>query len=203
MTALLTRPYWYLRHGQTDWNARNLSQGRTDIPLNTVGLSQAVTAGSAIANHWDDLELPITQIISSPLGRARKTAEITAEIIKQKAGVNLPIELDDGLKEVCFGVEEAQPMGAWYDDWIAGTFTPVNAEPFAILCNRVAEAVNRSICKAQNGTVLIVAHGGVFRALRCLMGLEVNVRLANAQPMCARPPEKGEKAWELHALPLE
>lgn len=203
MSALLTRPYWYLRHGQTDWNARNLSQGRTDIPLNTVGLSQAVAAGNAIANHWNELELPITQIISSPLGRARKTAEMTADIIHKKVGVNLPIELDDGLKEVCFGVEEAKPMGPWYDDWIAGTFTPEGGEPFAVLSNRVAEAVNRSMCKAENGTVLIVAHGGIFRALRYLMGLKANVRLPNAQPMCARPPEQGAKAWELHALPLE
>lgn len=203
MSALLNRSYWYLRHGQTDWNARNLSQGRTDIPLNTVGLSQAVAAGNAIAKHWDHLEVPITQIISSPLGRARKTAEITASIIKEKVGVTIPVELDDSLKEVCFGIEEGKPMGPWYDDWIAGTFTPENGESFAVLCARISEAVNRSIRKAQDGTVLIVAHGGIFRSLRHMMGLKANVRLPNAQPLCATPPGNGVKTWELQALPLE
>ncbi|MDI2090860.1 histidine phosphatase family protein [Commensalibacter oyaizuii] len=203
MSSLLTRPYWYLRHGQTDWNARNLSQGRTDIPLNTVGLSQAVAAGNAIANHWEQLELPITQIVSSPLGRARRTAEITAAIIKEKVGVTIPVELDDSLKEVCFGTEEGQPMGPWYDDWIAGKFTPEGGESFQTLCARISEAVNRSIRKAGEGNVLIVAHGGIFRSLRHMMGLKANVRLPNAQPLCARPPVDGGKAWELHALPLE
>lgn len=32
--ALTNVPFWYLRHGETDWNARNLSQGNVDVPLN-------------------------------------------------------------------------------------------------------------------------------------------------------------------------
>lgn len=203
MSYLLSHPYWYLRHGQTDWNARNLSQGRTDIPLNTVGLAQAVAAGNAIANHWSKLECPITQIVSSPLRRARRTAEMTAAIVKEKIGVTIPVELDDSLREVCFGVEEGKPMGVWYDEWIAGDFTPEGGEPFPVLCRRIADAMNRSIRRTENGTVMIVAHGAIFRALRHMMGLKANVRLPNAQPLCAQPPAPGTKAWELHPLPLE
>ena len=33
--------FWFLRHGETDWNAQNLSQGAVDIPLNETGLAQA------------------------------------------------------------------------------------------------------------------------------------------------------------------
>ena len=38
---LTQRAFWFLRHGETDWNARNLSQGRADIPLNEVGRAEA------------------------------------------------------------------------------------------------------------------------------------------------------------------
>ena len=36
--------FWFLRHGETDWNAQNLSQGNVDIPLNETGLAQARSA---------------------------------------------------------------------------------------------------------------------------------------------------------------
>ncbi|MGI4954935.1 MAG: histidine phosphatase family protein, partial [Janthinobacterium lividum] len=39
--TLIPRAFWFLRHGETDWNARNLSQGNVDIPLNEVGIAQA------------------------------------------------------------------------------------------------------------------------------------------------------------------
>ena len=42
------RAFWYLRHGETDWNARGLSQGNVDIPLNPVGLAQAERAAEAL-----------------------------------------------------------------------------------------------------------------------------------------------------------
>ena len=203
MSPLLHRPYWYLRHGQTDWNVLNLSQGRTDIPLNNTGIKQAITAGNALARNWNNLELSITQIISSPLGRARRTADIVKSIIQDKVGIQLPLELDDGLKEVCFGEEEQKPMGPWYDKWISGEFTPKGAEPFHVLCKRISDAVNRSILKAGDGHVLIIAHGGVFRSLRYMMGLKPNVRLANAQPLCACPPFQGGKSWSLDPVSLE
>ncbi|MGL4686254.1 MAG: histidine phosphatase family protein [Commensalibacter sp.] len=203
MSYLISRPYWYLRHGQTDWNARNLSQGRTDVPLNRLGLAQAEAAGHALADAWSNLETPIARIVSSPLGRARMTAEITAQILREKTGVQLPIDLDDSLKEVCFGVEEAKPMGPWYDQWIAGQFTPAGGEPFKILCNRVRDAVNRAIMNTQNGHVMIVAHGGIFRSLRFMMGLKPNVRLPNAQPIHITPPPQGEKAWTLNMLSVK
>lgn len=202
MSQLLNQPYWYLRHGQTDWNASNLSQGRTDVPLNVTGIKQAVTAGNALAMHWDDMELPITQIISSPLSRARRTADIVKSIIRDRVGVHVPMELDDGLKEVCFGEEEKQPMGPWYDEWVMGRFTPDGGESFPELCKRVSAAVNRSMSKAGKGQVLIVAHGGIFRSLRYMMGMKPNVRLANAQPLHMRPPVQGSRIWFLDPISL-
>jgi len=35
-------PFWFLRHGETDWNAQGISQGNVDIPLNAVGIAQRI-----------------------------------------------------------------------------------------------------------------------------------------------------------------
>ena len=43
------RSFYFLRHGQTDWNAEGRFQGHTDIALNELGLSQARHAAQALA----------------------------------------------------------------------------------------------------------------------------------------------------------
>lgn len=176
-------PFWFLRHGETDWNAQGLSQGRTDIPLNQVGRAQAERAARTLA------PLPIATIVASPLLRARRTAEIAA------ATLGLPVTLDEDLAEVNFGTQEGLPMGDWYDDWIAGDYTPDGAESFAALCERTVRGVNRAI--ALPGPVLVVAHGALFRALRQAAGLEANVRTPNALPLWMEPPAAGASGWRI------
>ena len=63
---------YLMRHGQTDWNIVHRMQGRSDIPLNATGLKQARTAA-----HGMD-KLPIDRILTSPLRRARQTAQAVA-----------------------------------------------------------------------------------------------------------------------------
>ena len=176
--------FWFLRHGETDWNAQGLSQGRTDIPLNSVGLAQAERAARTLEGSG------IATIVSSPLSRARVTAEIVAETL------GLPVAaFDDDLREVNFGEQEGQPMGDWYDDWIAGAYTPERAEPFSVLLARAVAAVNRAL--ERPAPVLVVAHGALFRALRLAFGLEPNVRTPNALPIRCEPPTEGGDAWTL------
>jgi probable phosphoglycerate mutase len=176
-------PFWFLRHGETDWNAQGLSQGHTDIALNKVGVAQAERAARTLAG----LDLGIRTIVASPLTRARVTAEHAA------AALGLPLLMDEGLMEVAFGEQEGLPMGDWYDDWIAGTYTPAGAEPFAALVARAVAAVNRAT--ARPGPVLVVAHGALFRALRLAFGHEPNVRTPNALPILCAPPAEGEAIW--------
>ncbi|MDF7673237.1 histidine phosphatase family protein [Acetobacteraceae bacterium ESL0709] len=192
MTELMLRSYWFLRHGQTDWNAANLSQGRTDVPLNDAGLAQAVAAGKAFARHFQNHSMPFTRIVTSPLSRASVTADYVKRAITEAGGPDLPITRDDSMIEVCFGVQEGKPMGEWYNPWIAGDYTPEGAEPFAELRERVVKGLNRIL--AGDETTLIVAHGGVFRSLRSAMNLPANVRLPNAVPVFAHP-EAGQ--WSL------
>ena len=177
-------PFWFLRHGETDWNAEGRSQGRTDIPLNGVGLAQAGRAARTLAATGG-----IATIVASPLIRARVTAEIAAEAL------GLPVEFDEGLQEVNFGEQEGQPMGNWYDDWIAGQYTPAGGEPFSELLARAVAAVNRAT--ARPGPVLIVAHGALFRALRLAFGHEPNVRTPNALPIRCEPPADGGSVWQV------
>jgi len=178
-------PFYFLRHGETDWNAEGLSQGQTDIPLNKVGLMQAERAARTLA------PVTIATIVASPLSRARVTAEMVA------AALNLPVSLDPDLREVNFGDQEGQPMGDWYDHWIEDTYTPDGAESFAALRARTVRAINRAT--ALPGPVLVVAHGALWRAFRYEAKLPANVRTPNALPLHARP---GADGWALDALEL-
>src|SRR3954467_15333441 len=86
--------FYFLRHGQTKWNAEGRFQGHTDIPLNDIGLSQAHAAAAILAR------CPVDLIVASPLIRARTTAEIVA------AQLGKPLFMDDELKERHFGAFE-------------------------------------------------------------------------------------------------
>ncbi len=151
-----------------------------DIPLNAVGLAQARAAAVLLRNRG------IAAIVASPLSRARVTAEIAAETLA------LPVQIDDGLREVAFGVQEGQKMTDWFAGWIDGAFTPEGAETFAALLARGVAAVNRALSLPP--VVLVVAHGALFRGLRSAMGLETNVRTQNAMPLFCEPIELG---WTL------
>lgn len=114
--ALTRLAFWFLRHGETDWNLRGLSQGSTDIPLNETGLAQAHRAAGLLRNRG------IAAIVSSPLSRAYTTASIAAEAI------GLPVEIDDDLREVAFGEKEGHLQSEWFSEWVAGTYLPAGAE---------------------------------------------------------------------------
>ncbi len=172
--------FWYLRHGETDWNAQGLSQGSMDIPLNPTGIAQARAAAEQLRHKG------IKTIVASPLSRARVTAEIVAEAL------GLPVLLDPDLKEVNWGVQEGQPMAEWFADWVAGGPAPKGGETFAELQRRAVAGVNRALLHPS--AVLVVAHGALFRGLRAAMGVEANRRTRNAVPMWCAP---GAEGWTI------
>ena len=168
--------FWFLRHGETDWNAQGRSQGNVDIPLNSNGIAQAHAAAALLQRRG------IASVVSSPLGRARDTAAIVA------AALGLPVAVQDDLREVSFGVQEGAPMaGTWFEEWVESTATPEGAESFTALRARAVAALAVALCHAP--PVLVVAHGALFRALRAEMGLAPNIRTANAVPMFCEPGE--------------
>lgn len=175
---LTRRAFWFLRHGETDWNKQNLAQGRTDVPLNETGLLQAAAAAERLRGRG------IRTIVASPLSRARVTAEAASRVVGR------PVQLDPDLQEVAFGDHEGQPMLAqWFNDWVAERYTPPGAESFAALRERAVGAANRAL--AREAPVLLVAHGALFRALRSAMGLDPNFRTANGVPWFCEPGPEG------------
>jgi broad specificity phosphatase PhoE len=181
--AIAHVPFWYLRHGETDWNRQGLSQGNIDIPLNELGLAQAREAAVRLGNRG------ITSIVASPLSRARVTAEIVGEAL----GLEVTIEPD--LREVSWGVHEGKPLAEWFDGWIAGHTTPEGGESFSELRRRSVAGLNRAVGRPP--TVLVVAHGGVFRAIRSVMKLEISGRTRNCVPMWCEPPRALGQDWSL------
>lgn len=176
-------PFWYLRHGETDWNRQGLSQGNMDIPLNELGLAQAREAAVRLRNRG------ITSIVASPLSRARVTAEIVGEAL----GLNVTIEPD--LREVSWGVHEGKPLDEWFHTWITGHATPEGAESFDTLRRRAVAGLNRAV--GQPPAVLVVAHGGVFRAIRSAMRVEMKGRTRNCIPIRCEPPRAPGQDWTL------
>ena len=182
--ALAPIPFWFLRHGETDWNVQGISQGNVDVPLNATGIAQARVAATKLRNRG------IATIVSSPLSRARVTAEFAGQAL------GLPVALDPDLREVSFGAQEGQKMADWFASWISGEFTPQGAETFASLRRRAVAAANRAT--AEPPSVLVVGHGALFRSLRHAMGIVPNMRTQNAAPIFCQPPTGAETAWTLH-----
>src|SRR4051794_29820914 len=77
--AALTHTLYFIRHGETDWNAEARLQGQRDVPLNDFGRVQAEEAGARLRGlvlHYEDLDY-----VASPLSRTRETMERMREAI--------------------------------------------------------------------------------------------------------------------------
>lgn len=172
-------PFYFLRHGETVWNRARRTQGQLDAPLNATGRDQARIAGEALAGE------PIERIISSPLKRARHTAEATAERL------GLPVSFDPDLMECHLGDHQGQDHGPWLRGYFSGEYEPPNGETFPEFCARVWAAMQRAV--AQGPNTLIVAHGGLWIAARTFVAVDPDLaRMPNALPLHVTP---GADGW--------
>jgi probable phosphoglycerate mutase len=164
-----TVPTLYLiRHGETDWNARRLLQGRRDIPLNAVGQGQAAVSGTCL--NWLLPDVSQVDFIASPLGRTRQTMEI----IRQRMGLDpAHYRTDERLVEIHFGewegldwqqIAERQPERFEARQADPLNFIPAGGENYPHVFERVGSLLNA----LQRDTVL-VAHAGVLRSCLALL----------------------------------
>lgn len=143
------------RHGQTDWNTENRIQGRTDIPLNALGVEQAEILRDELADmHFD-------RVYSSPLSRAFQTAQIIA------AKHNLDIVRDERIVEGDFGKLEGEKPGSdlidFDADWTEEMTTPLKVESNASFFARVSDFIDELAEKYENDDILVVCHGSTYR----------------------------------------
>jgi probable phosphoglycerate mutase len=143
---------WLVRHGETEWSLTRRHTGRTDIPLTANGERQAAT----VEPRLRDVDFAL--VLSSPLQRARRTAEL--------AGFADRLQLDDDLVEVDYGEYEGITTAAireqrpGWDLWRDGC---PGGETIAQTAARVARVIDRA--RAADGPVLIVAHAHLLRTL--------------------------------------
>jgi broad specificity phosphatase PhoE len=142
---------FFVRHGETEWNRKELLQGTTDVPLSETGMLQAKeTAKKLKGNEFD-------AVYVSPLQRALQTAEI---LLGKKGG----IVIEQRLRERHFGKFEGEAMHT-YNRHIENNpeFNPEQAETREEVKARVSDFFNDCI-RSGKKRILVVAHGGVFSA---------------------------------------
>jgi broad specificity phosphatase PhoE len=149
-------------------------QGQVDIPLDPVGLQQAERVAQRLQS------LPIDAIYSSPLQRARATAEALA------VRINLPVVYDERLMEYDFGVvsgltwegvvaNHPELVKRWADDAWA---VPIEGSEGRInFAARVQAVMDDVIAQYPDRQVVVVAHGGTFAVyLAKMLGLDLQRR---------------------------
>lgn len=182
---LTERTFYYLRHGETDWNREHRAQGHNDIPLNETGLAQARAAIAALTGCG------IVTVCTSPLRRARETAEIINAVLDR------PLVVIDGLKECGYGVAEGQGRGDWFRHWRGGGALE-GAEPYEAFLARALGGLNRAL--AEPGPVLIVAHAGTYWSVLRHARLDPATQLPNARAVRHDPPGTGRPGWAATVL---
>lgn len=147
---------YVVRHCTTDCSAKKIYCGRADVPLSKEGNAEAERLGGL----WKDI--PFDLVISSPLLRARKTAEAIAK------SRNAPLLLDDRLKERDFGVFEGTDAEREDGKIFRYNFAMKypNGESNLEVAARIYAFLNEIALKYAQKTVVLVSHGSACRLIR-------------------------------------
>ena len=173
---------YFIRHGETSWNAEGRLQGVQDIALNDLGRRQAAHAGRVLAglladNRHDKARLAF---VASPLIRARATMELVRSELGLPPG---DYALDRRLREIGYGTWEGSTLAqahaadpALYarrqaDKW---TVSAPDGESYVEVQARMTEWYH-----SVTSNTVAVAHGGTARALMVALGHETPATAAD------------------------
>jgi broad specificity phosphatase PhoE len=156
---------YYIRHGETDWNAELRFQGRRDIALNEKGRRQAAENGRKLKALLGDFGR--CRFLTSPLWRARETMEI----VLGELGTGLHCyAIEDWLVEASYGELEGitlaeykarDPQGHASRKARRWTHCPPGGESHAMVARRIAGRL-----ETLPDPTVIVGHGVVGRVIR-------------------------------------
>ena len=166
---------YFIRHGETDWNAQSRYQGQADVPMNETGRAQARRNGEALRAL-----LPAiggVRYVASPLLRARKTMEI----VRSEMGLEpRDYALDERLKEIHYGhwqgifakdVPDIDAAGIAARSRDTFRWRPKGGESYEDLMARSVDWLG-----SVTGDTVVAGHGGVSRVLRGhLYGLDLAI----------------------------
>jgi broad specificity phosphatase PhoE len=147
-----------VRHGQTETNRAGRLLGRADPPLNDTGRAQADALADLLAGRGGAIA-----VVSSPLRRAKQTAEAIA------AGLGLDVEVDERLIEMDYGEWDGRALGeVSADDWRRWRndpdFAPPGGEGLGAVYERVCECAAELSARANDDDVIAVSHVSPIKA---------------------------------------
>ena len=195
-----TKPtLWFVRHGESTWNASGFVQGQAPGPVLTPkGRNEAAGIAERCAG------IGITAIYTSDLKRARETAEIVGRALR------LAPQADPALRERNFGTAQGHPhsalssaaSGIEIDRVVDADARPPEGESLRELYGRVGAFIAGMERQELAGDVLVVTHGGVIRVAQAYCsGLPVDAmpwgRVPNASVWGlggSRPPAPGVRS---------
>lgn len=151
---------YVVRHGQTEWNIENKVQGTADIELTELGRNEAYKLQDLVK------EIEIDIVISSPLSRAKETAEILID-------KRLPVFIDERLIERDWCDNEGKSIDD-VDRWncwdVTQNIDDNNIEKIQDFMKRVSEFIEEIKNVYSKKKVLVVAHSAVVRVIHYLLG---------------------------------
>ncbi len=163
---------YFIRHGETDWNAEARYQGQADIPLNAKGRAQARRNGEALRGLLPDIAG--ADFVASPLSRTSETMCIVRDALALDPH---DFRTDDRLIELHYGAWQGQLLSD-LKVTEAEALQRRQADPFFWRPSRgesLADVTGRLLgfLETVSRDCVIASHGGVSRALRChLLGIE-------------------------------
>ncbi|MDG2497197.1 MAG: histidine phosphatase family protein [Aquiluna sp.] len=141
------------RHGQTDWNIDLRLQGTAEIPLNDFGIAQVAAASEVLdIDSWD-------VVLTSPLGRAKQTAEILLQGSPAKQ-----LQIEPMLIERSFGIGEGMLYSEWHDTYGQLEDIP-GAESNTSVIQRSRDLLSQLSAQYSGARILAVSHGALIRYL--------------------------------------
>lgn len=142
---------WLVRHGETEWSLSGQHTGVTDLPLTPVGEDKAKALAPLLAGT------AFGRILSSPLQRARRTADLAG-----LADVQICADLVEWRYGDYEGITTAE-IRVTQPDWSVWTDGAPHGESPGDVSARVDRVIER--CRNLGARTLLVAHGHVLRAL--------------------------------------